>query len=404
MITRNALQLLVACQLATFVIAGMVTTIGLIVPAAAEHYGVEVTAMAAQFTWFTGAGLVGQLIAFVVFDYFSVKRVLLTSHLVCAAALTAIHFSMQFELLALWFVLFGLAISTAICGSSTLITQLWDGRARQAAIVAQDAMFNGGGVIFAALTTYFLTRALPFSSTYLVTVAVILFAIALILLSTFERNLAATPGPGGADPLKTEWNPRIILIGISLLVFMTAKITLFIWAPQYITSHFGVSPAVGGTFMSNIFTAALIGSVAGTWLVAHISVRYLVYVFVTLSLASAYLLTRLQNVEHVLLLAFAYGLSVSATFNAYVAFALTQVRAPTHRNIAYMLLMSSLGSSLAPLVSSQIVERSGQIDWALNAAVLMLVAVIVSLAIAEVLARMGARTSMASPPPLEETQ
>ncbi len=384
MITRNSLQLLIACQLATFVIASVVTTIGLIVPAAAEYYGVEVTDMAAQFTWFTAAGLVGQLVAFVVFDYFSIKRALLTSHLICAAALTAIHFTLQFEWLALWFVLFGLAISTAICGSSTLITQLWDGRARQAAIVAQDAMFNGGGVIFAALTSYFLARALPFSSTYLITAGVILFVIVLILLSSFERGRTA-PGPSGAEPIRTQWNPRIVLIGISLLVFMTAKITLFIWAPQYITSHFAVAPSVGGTFMSNIFTAALIGSIAGTWLVAHISVRYLVYAFVTLSLVSAYLLTQLERVEHVLLLAFAYGLSVSATFNAYVAFALTQVRTPTHRNIAYMLLMSSLGSSIAPLVSSQIVEVTGGIEWALNSAVIMLAVVIVTLVIAEVL-------------------
>ncbi len=384
MINRNSLQLLIACQLATLVIAGVVTTMGLIVPAAAEYYGVAVTDMAAQFTWFTGAGLVGQMVAFVVFDYFSIKRALLTSHLICAAALTAIHFTLQFEWLALWLSLFGLAISTAICGSSTLITQLWDGRARQAAIVAQDAMFNGGGVVFAALTSYFLARELPFSSTYLITVGVILFVIMLILLSRFDRGVAA-PGPHGAEPLKTEWNSRIILIGISLLVFMTAKITLFIWAPQYITSHFNVEPGVGGTFMSNIFTAALIGSVAGTWLVAHISVRYLVYAFVTLSLASAYLLTQLEQVEQVLLLAFAYGISVSATFNAYVAFALTQVTTPTHRNIAYMLLMSSLGSSIAPLVSSHIVEVSGGIEWALNSAVIMLAAVIVTLALAELL-------------------
>ena len=381
---RNSIQLLVACQLATFVIAGVVTTIGLIVPAAAEFYGVEVTAMAAQFTWFTGAGLVGQMVAFVIFDYFSIRRVLLVSHLVCASALLGIHFALGFELLALWFTLFGLAISTAVCGSSTLITQLWDGRARQAAIVAQDAMFNGGGVIFAALTGWFLSRSLPFSSTYLVTVGFIALALLLVFFSRFETH-TDVPGPGGAEPIQTQWNARIILIGISLLLFMQAKITIFIWAPQYITEHFAVPASVGGTFMSNIFTAALIGSIAGTWLVAHINVRYLVFGFVALSLLSAALLPRLDSVDDVLMLAFAYGMSVSATFNAYLAYALTQVATPTHRNIAYMLLMSSLGSSFAPLFSSQVVAATGDMAWALNSAVLMLVVVVLILAVAQAL-------------------
>jgi len=42
--------LLIICQLATLIIAGVVTTMGLIVPKAAEFYQVGVTEMASQFT------------------------------------------------------------------------------------------------------------------------------------------------------------------------------------------------------------------------------------------------------------------------------------------------------------------------------------------------------------------
>jgi len=386
---RNRAQLMVVCQLATFIISGVVTTIGLIVPAAAAHFDVEVTTMAAQFTWFTGAGLVGQLCAFIVFDHFSIKRVLLASHLACAAALLAIHFTTAFPWLSLCFVVFGISISTAICGSSTLITQLWQGRAQQAAIVAQDAMFNGGGVIFAALAAAFVARGLPFSSTYLVTVGIIVLVLLLIAMSSFAGASAQqTETPTRAH---TEWNPRILLLGIALLLFMLAKITIFIWAPQYVTEHFAADATVAGTFMSNIFTTALIGSIAGTWLVTRIKVSYLVYGFVVLSLLSASMITRLESLGAVLMLAFVYGLSVSATFNAFVALSLTQVKAPTHRNIAYMLLMSSLGSALAPLVSSQIVELRGELTSALGAAALLLGTVVVLLTIVELLNRAQTR-------------
>ena len=152
---------------------------GLIVPKAAEFFHVGVTEMASQFTWFTGAGLIGQFISFFIFDYFSIKRVMLLSHLVCGLSLVAVHLTVNFELLAIPFFCFGVAISTALCGSSTLIAQVWDGRVRHAAIVGQDAMFNGGGVIFAALTSWFLSHSLPFSSTYLVTFGVITLVIVL---------------------------------------------------------------------------------------------------------------------------------------------------------------------------------------------------------------------------------
>jgi fucose permease len=172
---------------------------------------------------------------------------------------------------------------------------------------------------------------------------------------------------------------------------MLAKITIFIWAPQYVTERFATDATVGGTFMSNVFTTALLGSIAGTWLVTRIKVSYLVYGFVGLSLLSAALLTQLDSLSAVLMLAFAYGLSVSATFNAFVAFSLTQVRLPTHRNIAYMLLMSSSGSALAPLVSSRMVEWQGELTAALSGAVALLSVVMVLLLAVETLNRALAR-------------
>lgn len=352
--------------------------------------------MAAQFTWFTGAGLVGQALAFFIFDYFSIKRVLLWSHLFCGGALLGIFLTQDFNLLWLCFSLFGIAISTAICGSSTLIAQMWEGRARQSAIVAQDAMFNGGGVLFAALTTWFLTHQYPYASTYLILVVVIILVIGLILVSNFQQ--ADHPAVESTMPNKTEWNARIILLGLSILLFMLAKISMFIWAPQYIVAELGGAVELSGQFMSNIFATAFLGSLAGTWLVAHINVRYIVYTFVSLSLASILMLATTSDLDTVMLIAFSYGLSISATFNAYVAFALSQVSRPNHRNVAYLLLCSSLGSACAPLLSSRIVETEGNMHTVLYFAALLLVVVIATLIITELLAWKHAKqTQLALP-------
>jgi MFS family permease len=349
--------------------------------------------MASQFTWFTGGVFVGYIVSFVIFDYVSIKLVLIICYLASAAAILLIHYSSNYEMLAVWFVAFGVAISIAICGSGTLITQLWSDKARQTVLVAQDAMFNGGGVIFSAIATWFVTINFPYSSTYLVIVGIIVFVIILSFFSNFEKDLAYAVADD--KDAKTEWNLGIIIIGVSLLLFMLAKISMFIWAPQFVEQKFNVDGAVSGQFMSNIFTAALIGSLAGTWLVSRINVKYLLYSFVLVSTISVWLLTQATTIDKVLILAFVYGVSVSATFNAYMAFALTFVAVPTHRNIAYLLLMSGLGSSGAPLFSSKAVELGGNIEAALSFCFMTLIVVAITLVIGEVLNSAGKKTALA---------
>ena len=58
-ISINKIRLLTICLFAALIISGIVTTMGLIIPGAADHFDVEVTSMASQFTWFTGGVFLG---------------------------------------------------------------------------------------------------------------------------------------------------------------------------------------------------------------------------------------------------------------------------------------------------------------------------------------------------------
>ena len=386
---RNANRaiLMVVCLMATFIISGVVSTMGLVVPGAAEKFGVSVTDMASQFTWFTGGVFAGYVLSFVIFDYVSIRLTLLVSYVLCGAALCLIHLTGSLPGLSALLGLFGFSISVGVCGSGTLITQVWDGRARQTVIVAQDALFNGGGLLFSALATWFIARQFGFGATYLVLAVVVLLSIILALTADFNKDLL--PGEQRPAEGETQWNAGFILVGISLALFMLAKITMFIWAPQYLVAQFATDATAGGEFMSRVFLAALIGSLAGVWLVSRVSVKVLVYVYVVVSVLGICALLASDSLSLVMLVAYIYGFSVSATFNAYVAFSLTLVARPNHRNIAYMLLMSSLGSSLAPLVSSAVVAGMGRMSGALQFCVAALAFVLVALIVGEAMARRG---------------
>jgi TsgA-like MFS transporter len=158
-----------------------------------------------------------------------------------------------------------------------------------------------------------------------------------------------------------------------------------VWAPQFIQQTFGVGPEVGGQFMANVFTAAFIGSLLGTWAASKIEVKYLLYCFVVVSMLSVFALTVASSTSIVLLLAYGYGISVSATYNSYVAFGLSFVEQPSHKNVVYLQLMSGLGSTLAPFISSMIVDVTDSIASAMQFCFVTLFIVAISLFVCHVL-------------------
>ena len=251
-------------------------------------------------------------------------------------------------------------------------------------MVAQDAMFNGGGIAFAALTTWFVVNFYGWSAVYLVVTLFLGFVVILAAVTSFEPAYEAEENE--SDEVE-QWNLGIILVGVSLLLFMTAKIAIFVWAPQFVQQTFESGPELAGEFMGNVFLAAFLGSLAGTWLASKISVRFLLYGFVLVSLLSVYAISSAQSTSSILFLGYCYGLSVSATYNSYVAFGLAFVSNPSHKNVVYLQLMSGLGSTVAPVVSSLVVHEAGSTRSALQLCFALLLTVVLTLVISDALYR-----------------
>jgi len=379
--TVNQYRLMLIPLLATLIMAGFVTTVGLLTEPASERYGVTITDIASQFTWFTGGVFIGGILAFFVFDYFAIKPVILWSYLASIALIGWLHVTATYALLPVLLTIIGILLAIVICGGVTVITQQWVDKQRQMVMVGQDAMFNGGGIIFSGAATWFVVNQFEWTSAYLVVAALIGIVVLLSAVSSFEPVVEQEEQ---VDTVGT-WNAGILLVGFSLLLFMMAKIAIFVWAPQYIQQSFGVGPEVGGQFMANVFTAAFIGSLLGTWAASRIDVKYLLYGFVVISMLSVFALSMTSSTTMVLLLAYGYGISVSATYNSYVAFGLSFVENPSHKNVVYLQLMSGFGSTLAPFVSSMIVDLTGDIGSAMQFCFVTLLVVAISLFVCHLL-------------------
>ena len=370
--------------LATLIMAGFVTTIGLVTEPAADHFGVSISDIASQFSWLTAGVFVGGILAFFIFDHLPIKLVTIGSYIAAIVLIILLNRLKAYAFLPILLGLIGNFFAIVVCGGVTIITQQWRGHRSQMIMVAQDAMFNGGGIAFAALTTWFVVNSYGWSAVYLVVTLFLGFVVILAAVTSFEPAYEAEENE--SDEVE-QWNLGIVLVGVSLLLFMTAKIAIFVWAPQFVQQTFESGPELAGEFMGNVFLAAFLGSLAGTWLASKISVRFLLYGFVLVSLLSVYAISSAQSTSSILFLGYCYGLSVSATYNSYIAFGLAFVSNPSHKNVVYLQLMSGLGSTVAPVVSSLVVHEAGSTRSALQLCFVLLLTVVLTLVISDALYR-----------------
>lgn len=336
-------------MLTAFVIAGFLAPYGLLVGPIANAFDIEVGAAGSLFSFFTSGIFFGYIAAFYVFTRIGIKAIIVGGYAVVILAVIAVFLVPGIVTLSLALALIGFFCSLAVCGSVTLISQNWDGKKRQSALVAQDAAFNGGGMFFTAITGYLLGQGFSWQAGYAPAATFALISIAIALFTRLAINQPAEDQTGE----KTEWNAGIILVGVLVMLFMAAKLTVIVWAPQYLEQEFGASPRQAGAIMSNVFRAAFLGSLVGTYVVSKVQIHHFLTAMIFTGVIATFVMLASDDLQIATAMGYLFGLSVSATFNSYMAFALGFIDSPNHRHVAYMLLVGAVGSGLGPLISGQ---------------------------------------------------
>ncbi len=371
----NKVRLFIVCMLTAFVIAGFLAPYGLLVGPIANALSVEVGTVGSLFSFFTAGIFLGYIAAFYVFTRISIKTIIVGGYAVVIFAVIANFYVPTITTLSLALAIIGFFCSLAVCGSVTLISQNWEGKKRQSALVAQDAAFNGGGMLFTAIGGHMLAQEFTWQASYAPAAAFALIAIVIAVFTRLAINQSAEDQTGET----TEWNAGIILVGVLVMLFMAAKLTVFVWAPQYLEQEFGASPRQAGAVMSNIFRAAFVGSLLGTYIVSKIQIHHFLMMMISTGVIAISVMLASDNLQIVTAMGYLFGLSVSATFNSYMAFALGFVDAPNHRHVAYMLLAGAVESGLGPLISGQFVIATETIRTPMVMAFSLMVLVLVGL-------------------------
>ncbi len=370
----NRVKTIFICLIASFVMSGFLNPIGLISEPVSQSLGIPITEAVARFGYFTVGVFFGYLVSFFVFDFIRLRLVVIFGYGLLMLAVGGLFLFENDAAMKFFLFVIGMLASVQVCGASTLVSSLWRDKPRQTMLIGQDAAFNGGGILFTSLTTWFIASGFHWGATYTL-VAIITLIIALVASVTdFKSKSSVYNDLTG----RTEWNPRILAVGGSVMLFMLSKISIFIWAPLYVEQAFDAGIVQAGRILTNIFIGAFFGSLLGTYIVSRIRIEYFLITMLIVGATSLGSMLSSPDLQLVLTLGYFLGASIGATFNGYTSFGLSFVVNPTHKNVAYLLIAGGIGSALAPWFSSEIVKYGGEIKYVLGVCLLIQCLVLLS--------------------------
>jgi len=351
----NKISLTVISLLISFTLSGFGTQIGLLIKPMSEQFGVELTSASTQFSWYLGGILVGNILSLVIYRYFKIKLVIITCYLSVFLLTFFIHFVPDFTTISFLLSFIGLACGVGVCASSTILTEIWSEQKRGSLLVSQDALYNSGGMVFPFITAYLLSSNFSWSIGYLVVASATLIIVILALFTRFDFNVSTNV----SHDESTEWNIGLTVAGISLFFAIICSLTPIIWLPVFLVEKFAITENIASEIIPKIFLAGLIGSILSAFVVSKIKVQTFLIIVVVIGCISLFTFASIESFKWVSYIAYAFGLAIAALYHSFMAWGLSYIKKPHYQHVTFMYLCGGIGGTIAPYVSSLIVDRAG---------------------------------------------
>lgn len=345
--------------LISFTLGGLSSQIGLLVSPIAETFDIAQTTAAAQFSWLTGGILAGNVLAAPALRYFNLRYVVASCYLVLIACSIGLHAIPTFALVSIFFSIIGITAGIGVVCASTIIAQIWQDRQRQSVLVAQDAFFNSGGMAFPALIGFLLGRRFAWSWGFL-TVAVV--GVVIIALAAVSRR-DFTQRSGSGKPSVSNWPLGLLVAGVCLFSIIVCFVTIMVWLPIHSESAYGASPEEAAGVISHIFLTAFVGSFLFAFFVMKVNIQRFIAVVVFTGCICTYLFVKVVSINDLGIVALAYGFAIAAVYHSFIAWGLSYTKTPNYQHVTFLYVCPGVGGTIAPYVSSKIVENLG-ISWA----------------------------------------
>ena len=351
---NNKRRITLVSFLAYFILSGMLAPIGIIAGPMATLFDQPITDVIARFSWLTLGNLAGAVLALFMFDWISLKRLLLILYSVILLSLLSFNFSSDLTAIGLALGSVGLCSGLGLAGAALTISRSYDTDKRASMLVITDSFFSVAGIVCGALATWFVAREVFWAGTYQVVAAVSIVVLILVSISEFPSTTDETK----ETSTTTKWPLTVWLCLTALFLYTLGQYSMLWWLPNYAETQLGATPEQAGNLVGLFWQGMLAAAIFVSWWVLKVGVRRLVIIASVGTALFSIPLWLYGDIEALPILAFLWGFANLSMLKMTLSFATQMVEIPTPRLVSALLLGATVGTGLSPIITSQIVATT----------------------------------------------
>ena len=351
---NNTQRITLASFLAYFIMAAMLSPIGIISGPMAEYFDEPVTAITAGFSWLTVGILVGAIAALFVLEWFRLKTLMLCLYACIVACLVSLTLHDQLALIRFALGCIGVCCGLGLAGAALTISRTYSAERRASMLVITDSSFSIGGFACSLVAAYLVAQGFHWSGVYQFVAVVAAIVMMLAATSGFPATYAVS-GPGD-DSGTTRWPAGVWLCLVALLLYTLGQSAILLWIPNYAGTALGAAADEAGLIVSRFWSGMFLAQLLVSWWVTRVGVRRVLWLAAGGCTLMSIPMWMLCDVGRLQLMAFAWGFSNLALLKVVLSFGTQLVPVPTARLVSGLLLGATCGTAVSPWLTSQVVE------------------------------------------------
>lgn len=351
------------CLLAFFtymVMSGFLTQTGVILESVADALSISITEAGSLFSFLTGGTFVGTIISMWLYSNCSLKSVFRITYVILTILLLLMLMVKINNpvLFSIFLISIGTCCGVGLSGGAVVLSAIFrNEHHRASAFLATDCSFSFAGFIFPSAAALIIAAQFSWSFSYAV---VGVLAICIFILSFVLKFPDTKAPPELAKNSPLVWiSPRVFLMALGLCIYLISQTTFLTWAPQYLEQTFLIESQKAAGVIGNYWGMSIFGLIVATLLVAKLPTRIFLLSVCSIALILIWMLTLTNSADWFLTLTLVLGFCTSCIFKIGIAVGTLQIKNSPPILVTFLLCSATMGSTVAPALSSFIVDLSG---------------------------------------------
>lgn len=327
---------------------------GIISGAMSEYFAQPVTAITAKFSWLTVGVLIGAVIALFIFDYFCLRKLLISLYGLILALLVSLLFFDSLFYVGMTMAVIGICCAIGLAGAALVISRSYDRERRASMLVITDGSFSVAGIVCSSVAIYLVGQEYHWASVYQFVAIVVAVMIFLSLGSIFPT----TEIESHDSTQKEQWPLAVWLCIVGLFLYTLGQWSFLLWLPTYAQTVLGAPRDQAGQLASQFWAGMFVAQIFVAWWVLKVGVPRLVLIAgITTSLFSIPLWIA-KDIDVLIILSTLWGFANLGLLKVVLSFATQMLRQPTARLVSTLVLGATVGTASSPWLTSQIVAAT----------------------------------------------